>query len=139
MEPKVMAYQRRQRYALQGKHKEKGGGEDKTVPDETYSLKELLVRFANGLPVGGREPVFASEEHDIDGVDHEKIRDADLFDREMYIEDVKRQKKSALARATRAANKAKAESQSREQDVLEPGKESPSRNPPQPYHKERQE
>jgi len=47
---------------------EKNGQPSKTVPDQTMSIRELLRRYASGLPLGGsKEPIYEGE--DGDGVD----------------------------------------------------------------------
>jgi hypothetical protein len=47
---------------------EKNGQPSMTVPDQTMSIRELLRRYASGLPLGGsKEPIYEGE--DGDGVD----------------------------------------------------------------------
>lgn len=55
----------------------------KTVPDQAMSVRELLQRYANGLPLGGgKEPIYEGE--DGDGIDPRRL---DLAERqELEIE-----------------------------------------------------
>jgi len=47
---------------------EKNGQPSLTVPDQTMSIRELLRRYASGLPLGGsKEPIYEGEEGD--GID----------------------------------------------------------------------
>ena len=50
----------------------------KTVPDQAMSVRELLQRFANGLPLGGgKDPIYEGE--DGDGIDPRRL---DLAERQ---------------------------------------------------------
>lgn len=55
-----------------------------TIPDQTLSIKQILTRFASGLPIGGhKNPLydeFESEEYIPDP------RYMDLADRQQYAE-----------------------------------------------------
>lgn len=65
---------------------EKGGGISMTVPDQSMSLKEILDRFARGLPVtGARVPMYDEED------DMPDIRTLDLAERQEYAEHFKRE------------------------------------------------
>lgn len=49
-----------------------------TVPDQAMSVREILTRFANGLPLGGsNEPIWEGE--DGDGIDPRRL---DLAERQ---------------------------------------------------------
>jgi hypothetical protein len=49
-----------------------------TVPDQTMSVRELVRRYASGLPLGGtKEPIYEGE--DGDGID---LRTLDLAERQ---------------------------------------------------------
>lgn len=38
----------------------------KTIPDETLSIKQILERYARGLPIGGgRVPIYEGEDNDL--------------------------------------------------------------------------
>jgi hypothetical protein len=57
---------------------EKNGKPSLTIPDQTMSVRELLRRYASGLPLGGqREPIYEGEEGD--GIDPRRL---DLADRQ---------------------------------------------------------
>jgi hypothetical protein len=49
---------------LKKKYKGQGNfGESKTVPDQSMSLRELLIRYAKGLPLEGQKtPIWEGEE-----------------------------------------------------------------------------
>jgi hypothetical protein len=60
------------------KNYEKNFPPSQTVPDQTMSIRELLKRYASGLPLGGgREPIYEGEEGD--GIDPRRL---DLAERQ---------------------------------------------------------
>lgn len=66
---------------------EHASGESMTVPDQAYSIQELLRKFSNGLDPGvARSPMFA-EQPDIDGEDFEKVAMYDPADRQVLREE----------------------------------------------------
>jgi hypothetical protein len=57
---------------------EKNGQPSQTVPDQTMSIREILRRYGQGLPLGGsKEPIFEGE--DGDGIDPRRL---DLAERQ---------------------------------------------------------
>ena len=62
---------------------EKNFGPSLTVPDQAMSVRQILERYANGLPLGGsKEPIYEGE--DGDGIDPRRL---DLAERqELEIE-----------------------------------------------------
>lgn len=102
-----------------------------TVPDQAYSLKEILERFTRNeaLPIGkqafdGAEG--ASDEQLLDrGVDMEKLRVSDLTEKDEYIANEKalqerynaqeRAKAAKKAEAAKAAERAEIEAQLRKE------------------------
>jgi hypothetical protein len=57
---------------------EKTTGPSMTIPDQTMSIRELLRRYASGLPLGGsKEPIYEGE--DGDGIDPRRL---DLAERQ---------------------------------------------------------
>jgi hypothetical protein len=57
---------------------EKGFGPSQTIPDQTMSIRELVRRYASGLPLGGsKEPIYEGE--DGDGIDPRRL---DLAERQ---------------------------------------------------------
>lgn len=60
---------------------EKNTQPSKTVPDQSLPMREILVRFAKGLPVGVKTPVYNGEEllpdvAKLDLVDIQELREA---------------------------------------------------------------
>lgn len=56
---------------------EKNFGPSQTVPDQTMSIKEILDRYARGLPMDGKVPIYEGE--DGDGIDPRRL---DLVERQ---------------------------------------------------------
>jgi len=56
---------------------EKNFGPSLTVPDQTMSIKEILDRYARGLPMEGKVPIYEGE--DGDGIDPRRL---DLSERQ---------------------------------------------------------
>jgi hypothetical protein len=54
-----------------------------TIPDETYSIREILQRFSRGLTTTTKTGFYDEEDY------HPDITKMDLVDREEYIENVK--------------------------------------------------
>lgn len=71
---------------------EKNFGPSCTVPDQSMSIREIMDRFARGLPLGGEKvPIWNGEDDDVfDGVDP---RTLDLSEKE----DLLRSTKTAIA------------------------------------------
>lgn len=63
-----------------------------TIPDETYSIQELLTRHVRGMRIDEhmRQGQF-DESADFDSLDLEKLRDDDLHEKELVLEELKRQ------------------------------------------------
>lgn len=65
-----------------GDHGEKNTKPGITIPDQSMSVKEIMDRFARGLPVGGmRVPIYDGENDDMPD-----LRNMDLADRQAYME-----------------------------------------------------
>lgn len=62
------------RVHLQRKYKEPGGGYSRTVPDQSLTIKELILRQQRGYPLDAVKPVFYNGEED----DLPDIRKMDL-------------------------------------------------------------
>lgn len=57
----------------------------KTVPDQTMSIKEIMERYARGLPIeAGKVPIYHGEEDEIPD-----LKRMDLSERADYLEAVK--------------------------------------------------
>lgn len=54
-----------------------------TVPDQSMSVKELMDRYARGLPLNGKTPVYTGEDDDMPD-----LARMDLAEREEYAERV---------------------------------------------------
>jgi len=86
-----------------------------TVPDESYTIRQLLDKFSRGIDPGvSRTPQFdPNPTHD--STDLQQLVNADLFEREEYAQSLSKtnaeltQKLNAKAAADKAAAKAKAD------------------------------
>ena len=56
-----------------------------TIPDETYSIREILQRFSRGLTTTSKMGFYDEEDY------HPDLSKMDLVDREEYIENVRLQ------------------------------------------------
>lgn len=63
-------------------------GPSMAVPDQSYTIREILDNFSRGmaLPVS-HNPVFGND--NIDGEDYEKLKTMDPFQLEMFRQDLK--------------------------------------------------
>lgn len=57
-----------------------------TVPDDSYTVKELVIRFANGMDLSSltRNAYNFPGEVDFNSADLEKMEKADVYEREQY-------------------------------------------------------
>ena len=79
-------------------------GESKTVPDQSMTLRELLIRYAKGLPLEGtKTPIWEGEEGF--DVDPDKL---DLADREELAEKAREELKAINERVKEEVEKKKA-------------------------------
>jgi hypothetical protein len=79
-------------------------GESKTVPDQSMTLRELLIRYAKGLPLeGARTPIWEGEEGF--DIDPEKL---DLAEREELAEKAREELKAINERVKEEVEKKKA-------------------------------
>jgi len=66
---------------------EKNFSPSMTIPDQTLSIKEILERYARGLPMDGKVPIYEGE--DGDGIDPRRL---DISEREelrkLYTEEL---------------------------------------------------
>lgn len=50
-------------YRYKGAHLERGSGKSTAIPDQSLSVKQLIDRYAKGLPLGGAKmPVYDGDE-----------------------------------------------------------------------------
>jgi hypothetical protein len=64
-----------------------------TVPDETMSMREILVRYAKGLPIDGGRNVYYDENDDLPD-----IKTLDLAERQQLAEQYKQEIESIKTR-----------------------------------------
>lgn len=99
-------------WQLETRDQEVNQGVSETQEDETYTLKELLVRFTQGLPLNQGNGFYADGdgEPDIDGIDLEDFNRMDPTEQMEILEAVSSKKRVAqeTAKAAEAA-KMKAE------------------------------
>jgi len=94
--------------------------ESKTVPDQSMTLRELLVRYAKGLPLeGAKTPIWEGEEGF--DVDPEKL---DLAEREELAEKAREELKAINERVKEAVEKKKAKKRSVITDIKEETQEN---------------
>lgn len=61
-----------------------------TIPNETYTIRELLEKHTRGLDMNvGREPIFGEEEADFDSPDLNQIHQMDLYDVQEHLNKTK--------------------------------------------------
>jgi hypothetical protein len=78
--------------------------ESKTVPDQSMTLRELLIRYAKGLPLeGAKTPIWEGEEGF--DIDPEKL---DLAEREELAEKAREELKAINERIKEEVEKKKA-------------------------------
>lgn len=88
-----------------------------TVPDQTMSIREILTRYARGLPLAGeRVPVYSDDpENDLPDLQHLDLaeRQEILEERKEELEDIKRRvaerKKSKTKKAPEGSAEARAD------------------------------
>lgn len=64
--------------ATRPKQYERNNGVSQTIPDQTMSVRELLERYARGLPISGaKQPVYHGEEYvpDLNRMDLAEIQE----------------------------------------------------------------
>lgn len=84
-----------------------------TVPDQSMGLRELLVRYAKGLPLeGAKTPIFEGE--DGSEIDVEKL---DLAEREELAEQAREELKNLTSKIKGDIEKAKSKKKSVITDV----------------------
>jgi len=81
---------------------EQNNGISKTIPNQAMTVKELIARFASGLPLNlGKVPIYEG--------DDENLTDLDAMDRielHNYVKDLKEQRDAAASRVSEARTKA---------------------------------
>lgn len=65
-------------------------GKRVTVPNDGYTIRELLDRFTSGvMPNVRREPMYPTEDMTLDDIDVEKLGQYDLFDKDQVLVQMK--------------------------------------------------
>lgn len=71
-----------------------------TIPDQSMTIREIMTRYAKGLPIsGGRVPLYENEDGEEDF--YPDIEHMDLADRQQFLEDSKKQIQEAQAEVKR--------------------------------------
>lgn len=81
-----------------------------TIPDQTMSIQEILSRYARGLPIEGKEPVYHGEEYVPD------IKTMDLADRQELVEQHREHVDKLNRKFVEEESKRKAKKLSKEKD-----------------------
>lgn len=71
-------------FVLLPSHMEHPVGVSCTVPDESYSIKDLLEKFSRGMDPGVSKQGIYDSGANFDSPDLEKLKSEDLFDREEF-------------------------------------------------------
>lgn len=71
-----------------------------TIPDQSMTIREIMIRYAKGLPIsGGRVPLYENEDGEEDF--YPDIEHMDLADRQQFLEDSKKEIELAKAEVAR--------------------------------------
>lgn len=84
---------------------EKNTGVSMTIPEQAMTIKEIVSRYASGLPVSGaRVPIYTGEDDDMPDLEHMDLadREAALIEAKERLDEIK-SKLSAKAKAAAAA------------------------------------
>lgn len=108
-------------------------GKDMTVPDQSYTVKELLIKHAQGIdPLVSRGGVFDTEDMGHDDPDFEKVSTMDLSDRQEIVEQAQsvvssfRREKKERAKARAQASVSEARPERRDNSEHDRGREAAS-------------
>lgn len=70
-------------FVLEPRDMEKGGGKSLTVQDDSFTVRELLERHTTGMELSvTKAPIYGEADAELDGLDLEKVKQLDLFDRQ---------------------------------------------------------
>ncbi|AXH77916.1 MAG: hypothetical protein [Microviridae sp.] len=72
-------------YTMTKADMEHPSGKSLTVPDDTYTVQEMLERHARGLPLAGRDGIYI-DDSDIEDHDLEEFNRGDITDRHEMAE-----------------------------------------------------
>lgn len=86
----------------------KVGGAHATVPDETYTIRELFLRYARGtMPPIGRNMFDGAEDADFDDPDQEEVMRMDVVDQRELVQEVRERGMRALRERNRKREREK--------------------------------
>lgn len=92
-------------FELLDHHCEPGGGVSETVPNDAYSLRDLVDRHVRGMRIDDQLRRGSFDEGDFDSDDVEKLRDADLYEREVRRGELELAIEAAKSRVARKRKK----------------------------------
>lgn len=76
-------------WKLEPQDMEKRKGESLTIQDESFTIRELLVKHVQGIPVGTyREPINSEGEADFDDDDFQATSRLDIHEKELLAKKV---------------------------------------------------
>lgn len=70
--------------------------ESKTVPDEAMSIRQILERYASGLPLPITKTPIYSEDNEEDGINPKTLDLVDIQEMSEFIKDVKQKTSSTI-------------------------------------------
>lgn len=119
-----MKIRSKQKWQLQSRDKEKITGESQTVPDDGFTVKELLQKHIAGIPLGiqrlGQWENLEEDEHD--AIDMEKFQQLEETEkREIIAENVQllhrtKERKKAIDEVKKAEKEKKSTTEKTEAD-----------------------
>lgn len=106
----------RYNFKLEANDMETTKGVSMTVPDETYTVQELLERHQMGLPVGGKVPVYDLEPDEEEGIDMNQFQQLELAEQAEILA----QKGDTIEKAKKWSQKKKSEEEKRKNPEIKP-------------------
>lgn len=98
-----------------------------TVPDDSYSIKELMVRFTNNLDLPIRDAIYPDEDTtNFDAPDVEKLKAMDILDRSEYLANLKAETDAFIAER-KAKAKVKADEKKAATDAAQKARDEQSK------------
>lgn len=107
-------------YSLTSIDMEQIHGESMTVPDEAYTIKQLLAKYAAGNMPPVERAVTYMNDVDFDSHDVEKLKDADIFDRMEVASNEKQLTDTILAKAKEKPVKPEMQAKTKEEGTDDP-------------------
>lgn len=89
-----------------------------TIPDQSLSVKEILDRFARGLPLEGqRVPIYDGEENDMPDITHMDLADQQTI-KENYQAELEELNQNQIKKQKAAASKKPAKTEPEEAEII---------------------